>query len=161
MKKNLSRTILKACGFFLIANLPFLTVTQLIGVDTFIDSFHHPSSFLYMKNKTLNSKDTSVGYIILEEPTYEGFSIKEGDRILYYTMKDSLQQTIIYQVKSEKGATIYYTTSTSEGTNGLIYEHQIVGKIIGTSQDTIWSTLCLQLWDLSIRNLNTASLFSD
>jgi hypothetical protein len=99
MKKNIPRTILKLCGFFLIANLPFLTISQLVGVDTFIDSFKHPSSYLYIKSEKLHDTDTNAGYIILEQSTNQGFSIHEGDQILYHTMKDSLQQYIVYQVR--------------------------------------------------------------
>jgi len=105
--------------------------------------------------------DVKAGYIILEQPTYQGFSIQEGDHILYYTMKDSLQQNIVYQVESDDGNTIYYITSYTDNYDGPIYEHQIVGKIIGTSEDDIWNTLCLLLWDLSINNLNAFALFSD
>ena len=160
MKKNIPRTILKLCGFFLIANLPFLTISQLVGVDTFIDSFKHPSSYLYIKSEKLHDTDTNAGYIILEQSTNQGFSIHEGDQILYHTMKDSLQQYIVYQVRSHDGITSYYTTGSSGDTNGPIYEHQVVGKIIGRSQDTLWNTLCLQLWDFSINNLNAVTLFS-
>jgi hypothetical protein len=161
MKKYLPRTILKLCGFFLIANLPFLTISQLVGIDTFIDSFNHPSSFLYLKNEKLHSLDAKAEYIILEQPTYQGFSIQEGDHIIYHTNKESLQQNIVNQVKSDNGITTYYTTSYTDDYNGPIYEQQIVGKVIGRSEDNIWNTLCLQLWDLSINNLNVVALFSD
>jgi len=161
MKKFLPQIIFKLCGFFLIANLPFLTISQLVGIDTFIDSFKHPSSFLYIKNENLDYIDAKTGYIILEQPTYQGFSIQKGDHILYHTMKDSLQQNIVYLVKSDDGITSYYIPSYTDDYDEPIYEHQIVGKIIGISEDNIWNTLCLQLWDLSRNNLNAVVLFSD
>ncbi|MCX6661584.1 MAG: hypothetical protein NTY91_03440 [Euryarchaeota archaeon] len=105
--------------------------------------------------------NVKTGYIILEQPTYQGFSIQDGDHILYHTMKESLQQNIVYQVKTDDGITTYYTTGYTNKYDGPIYEHQIVGKIIGLSEDNIWNTLCLQLWDLSINNLNAVALFSD
>jgi hypothetical protein len=105
--------------------------------------------------------DAKAEYIILEQPTYQGFSIQEGDHILYHTNKESLQQNIVNQVKSDNGITTYYTTSYTDDYDGPIYEQQIVGKIIGRSEDNIWNTLCLQLWDLSINNLNAVALFSD
>ncbi len=161
MKKNLLHTIIKLCGFFIIANLPFLTISQLVGIDTFIDSFKHPGSFYYIKNEKIHCMDVNGGYTILEKPTYQGFSIGEGDQILYHTIKDTLQQRIVYQIKSDDGIKTYYTTSNTDNTEGPIYEHQIIGKIIGRSEDNIWNSLCLQLWDLSIDNLNALTLFSD
>jgi hypothetical protein len=161
MKKFLPQTILKLCGFFLIANLPFLTISQLVGIDTFIDSFKHPSSFYYIKNDKTHSLDPTAGYIILEKPPLQEFAIKEGDSILCHTIKNTLQQRIVYQIKIEDGIKTYYTTGNTDALDGLIYEHQIVGKIIGISEDNIWYALCLQVWDLSIDKLNAVALFSD
>ncbi len=160
MKKNLRHTIIKLCGFFFIANLPFLTISQLVGIDTFIDSFKNPSSFYYLKNDRIHSTDPTAGFIILEKPPYQGSSIKEGDRILCHTMKNTLQQRFVYQIITEDGIKTYYTTSNTETSDGPIYESQIVGKIIGISEDNIWYALCLQVWDLSIDNLNALALFS-
>jgi hypothetical protein len=105
--------------------------------------------------------DVNGAYIILEKPTYQGFSIGEGDRILYHTIKDTLQQRIVYQIKTDDGIKTYYTTSNIDNTEGPIYENQIVGKIIGNSEDNIWNSICLQIWHLSIDNLNALTLFSD
>jgi len=147
--------------FFIIANLPFLTISQLVGINTFIDSFKHPGSFLYIKTEKIHYQDTNGGYIILEKLTSQGFSIAEGDRILYHTIKDTLQQRIVYQIKTDDGIKTYFTTSGIDNNEGPIYEHQIVGKIIGNSEDNIWNSLCLQIWHLSIDNLNALTLFSD
>jgi len=149
------------CGFLIIANLPFLTITHLVGIDTFIDSFNHPDSYYYIKNERIQCMDVKAGYIILEKPTEQEFSVGEGDQILYYTMKDSLQQRTVYQIKSDDGITTYYTVASDIDTyDGPIYEHQIIGKIIGNPKDTIWISLCLQIWDLSIDHLNAMALFS-
>jgi hypothetical protein len=160
MKKNLLRTILKLCGFFIIANLPFLTISQLIGIDTFIDSFNHPSSFYYIKNEKIPNMDSTAGYIILEKPPYQASVIREGDSILCHTIKNTLQQRIVSQIQTKEGITTYYTISYSNTIDAPIYESQILGKIIGTSEDNIWYALCLQVWKLSIEKLNVFVLFS-
>lgn len=161
MKNNLLRRCMKICGFFIIANLPFLTINQLVGVDTFIESFNHPDSFMYIKNELAPGTNINGEYLILKKPSAQGWSIGEGDQILYYSIKDSLQQNIVYQIRSTNGITTYYTIACGADTyDGPIYEHQIIGKIIGNSKDTIWNSLCLQLWKLSIDHLNIMTFFS-
>jgi len=160
MKRNILQAIFKLCGFFLIANLPFLTISQFLGIDTFIDSFEHPNSFYYIKNDKINCLDPKGGYVILEKPTYQGFSIEEGDIILYHTTTDILQQKIVYQIKAEAGVKTYYTSNT-DYLDAPINEHQIIGKIRGRFEDNIWNTFCIQIWDLSIDNLNTFVFFRE
>ena len=105
--------------------------------------------------------DTKAGYIILEKPTEQGFSVGEGDQILYQSMKDRLQQRTVYQIKSNDGITTYYiVASGTDNYEGPIYKHQIIGKIIGNLNDTIWNSFCLQIWELSIDYLNAMALFS-
>ncbi len=158
MKKNLLRTIIKLCGFFIIANLPFLTISQLVGIETFLDSFQHPNSFYYIKNEKVYNIDPTAGYIILEKPPYQMSAIREGDSILCHSIKNTLQQRIVSQIKTEEGITTYYTNSYTDTSDAPIHESQIIGKIIGTSEDNIWYALCLQVWDLSIDKLNVLAL---
>ncbi|HIG99687.1 MAG TPA: hypothetical protein HA258_03800 [Thermoplasmata archaeon] len=161
MKKNLLRAILKLCGFLIIANLPFLTISQLIGIDTFIDSFNHPGSYLYIKNKDVTSMNPATGYIIIEKPTDQASTIREGDSILCHTIKNTLQQRIVSQIYTKDGITTYYTTSYNESIDAPLYESQIIGKIIGTSEDNIWYELCLQAWEISIEKLNILIFFAE
>ncbi len=161
MKKNLLRAILKLGGFLIIANLPFLTISQLIGIDTFIDSFNHPGSYLYIKNKDVTSMNPATGYIIIEKPTDQASTIREGDSILCHTIKNTLQQRIVSQIYTKDGITTYYTTSYNESIDAPLYESQIIGKIIGTSEDNIWYELCLQAWEISIEKLNILIFFAE
>lgn len=161
MKKKFLYTILKLTSFFLIANLPFLTVSQLIGMEAFIDSFKHPNSIISIKSEKIPGMESERGYIILEQPSYQGFSIGEGDRILYQTKKDTLQQNVVSSIKSNDGRRTYYTTSYSDANTGPIYDHQIIGKIIGRSGDNLWISLCLQFWKVSIDRLNIHAFFPE
>jgi hypothetical protein len=161
VKKNLLRAILKLCGFLIIANLPFLTISQLIGIDTFIDSFNHPGSYYYIKNNDVTSMNPATGYIIIEKPTDQTSTIREGDSILCHTIKNTLQQRIVSQIHTKDGITTYYTTSYNESIDAPIYESQIIGKIIGTSEDNIWYELCLQAWEISIEKLNILIFFAE
>jgi hypothetical protein len=161
MKKKFLYPILKFSSFFLLVNLPFLTVSQLIGMDAFIDSFKHPDSIISIKSEKIPGMENEGGYIIIEQPSYQGFSIGEGDCILYQTKKDSLQQNIVSSIKSDEGRKMYYTTSYSDANEGPIYDQQIIGKIIGKSGDNLWVALCLEFWEASIDKLNILTFFSN
>jgi hypothetical protein len=100
------------------------------------------------------------GYIIFEKSTYQGLSIGEGDIILYYTINDTVEQRAVYQKTFENGIKTYYTiTNNKDNVDGPIYDYQIIGKIKGRFDENIWNTLCVQIWDISIDNLNACSLF--
>ncbi len=158
MKKNLPYTVLKLIGFFILVNLPFLTVTHLIGIDTFIDSFQHPTIYSFIKND--DSTNALTGYLVIKIPSNQASVIKEGDSILCHTIKNTVQQRIVSQIQTKDGITIYYTTSLTDSSDAVVYDSQIIGKIIANSGDNLWYTLCLQTWELSIEKLNIQTLFS-
>lgn len=160
MEKNVIQRILKFCVFMVITNLPFITISQLIGIDTFIDSFHHPESYLYIQNERIETPCVFEGYIILEKPINQEYLIKQGDTILYYSQDNSIQQKAVSQIVYLQGMKTYYTTSDNKAApDGPIYDQQIIGTVKGTIDETIWNALCLHLWDLSRNTLNIISLF--
>jgi hypothetical protein len=128
----------------------------------FIDSFQHPNAYQYIKNDKISPNDVKDRYIILEKSTYQGFSVGEGDTILYYTINDTVEQRPVYQKIIENGVKTYYViTNNKANLDGPIYEYQILGKIKGEFDENIWNTLCVQIWDISIDNLNACSLFTN
>lgn len=151
---------MKFCVFFLIVNLPFLTVTSLFGIDTFIDSFKYPNSYVYIKNNRIDIFDTTPGYILLEKPTHQGYTINEGDTILYQTKTETVQRTVIQATSSENGLRRYYTMNQNkEDIDGPVHDYQIIGTIKAKFEDNIWNSLCIQIWEISINNLNAMALF--
>lgn len=159
MEKKIQKHVGNILVFVIIANLPFLTVTSLIGIDTFIDSFHHPESYLILKNERSEIPGLYAGYIILEKPTNQDYHIKQGDVILYYSLDNELQQQIVSMQNYEQGINTYYTI-LEDRLDGPIYDQQIIGKIKGNLDENIWNALCVQIWDLSIDKLNLVALFS-
>ncbi|KYK22213.1 hypothetical protein AYK25_07360 [Thermoplasmatales archaeon SM1-50] len=146
--------------FFLIVNLPFLTITHVFGIETFIDSFKYPNSYQFIKIDKISFLDANAGFILLEKANHQGYNIQENDIILYYTTHDTIQQKIINKTVSENGVNKYYTlTSYTTDSNTIVYEYQIIGKIKGNFDDTIWNTLCIYMWHFSIEKLNTISFF--
>jgi hypothetical protein len=162
MEKKVMKRAVKFITFIICANLPFLTITQFLGIDTFIDSFKHPDSYQYMKNDNLRFPDTTGGYLILEKPTNQDYSIEKGDTILYRTTKDTLRYRVVDQINIQQGTLTYYTYAINEDyLDGPIYDQQIIGKIKGRIDDNIWNAFSLQIWELSIHNLNAAALFAN
>lgn len=153
--------IRKFSVFFIIVNLPFLTVTYLFGVETFIDSFKYPNSFQFIKTDNIPHLDMNAGFILYEKANHEGYMIQERDIILYHTAQDILQQSMVYRIVSENGVNRYYViASDNDDLNTIVNEHQIIGKIKGRFDDTIWTIFCMYIWDLSVDNLNAISFFS-
>jgi hypothetical protein len=162
MEKKVMKRVVKFITFIIIANLPFLTITQLLGIDTFIDSFNHPNSYQYMKNDKLRFADSTGGYLIVQKPTYQDYSIAKGDTILYRTTKDTLRYRVVDQINIQQGALTYYTYAIDEDyLDGPIYDQQIIGIIKGRIDDNFWNVFSLQIWELSIHNLNAAALFTN
>jgi hypothetical protein len=162
MKGKAGKGIVKLCTFFLLANLPFLTMTHLLGIDTFLDSFEHPESYQYMKSDNVQFTERTGGYLVLQNPASEQFSIEKGDTLLYRTKDGAVECRSVYQVTLQRGIKTYYTTTVAEDElDGPIYDHQIIGKVTGIIDDNIWNALSLQIWDLSIENLNAVALFTN
>jgi hypothetical protein len=161
MKRKILNKAGKIFIFLVVANLPFLAVVQLIGMDTFLDSFQNPDSYLYMKNNKESNSNIREGYLILKKPAFQDFIVQNGDTIMYRTMEGSIRCESVLQVQLIHGTTVYYTTTPAEDDiKGPIYDTQILGKVIRIVDDNPWYALSLQLWDFSIKNLNTVSLFS-
>ena len=161
MKQTIPRALLVLGGFFILANLPFLTMSYFLGVENFLDSFEHPSSFLYLKNEQIQTFHSQGGYLILEKPSSEDFFIEEGDMILCYSTTHRLEQHLVSRIQSENGVTTYYaSTSAPEPDDAPIHNSQIVGKISGTMKETLWNSLCLYLWEISINHLNILAFFT-
>jgi hypothetical protein len=160
MERMSRNTWKKICLFFIVANLPFLTMVHLIGNDMFLASFQHPEMYQYIKVQKGNNLILPGGYILLEKPTTEEFLIHNGDTILYQTGEGAVRCEPVLSVELRQGTMVYYTTTPAQDDiKGPIYDTQILGKVTGTIEDNLWNALCLYIWDFSIKNLNAYHLF--
>ena len=77
LKKNLKK-IIKLSIFFIIISLPFLTMTHILGMNTFLDSFENPDSYICLQNdgNWLSTKTNNEEYIIIQTTTHPDFTIK-------------------------------------------------------------------------------------
>ena len=144
----------------MIANLPFLTVVQLLGIDVFLGSFRQPDAYQCVSTYDVSNGVQPNRYLLLETPSNQHFLIQNGDTILYRTGEGAVRCEPVRNIALRQGTILYYTTTAVKGDmTGPIYETQILGKVTGTIDDNIWNAFCLQIWDFSIQNLNIFSYF--
>ncbi|MCK5112845.1 MAG: hypothetical protein KAQ84_04820 [Thermoplasmatales archaeon] len=162
MDKKVANNLLKICAFIAIVNLPFITITQLIGMNAFLDSFDFPESYQYFKSNKLDMDNTDENYLVLQKASHPDFSIIKGDEILYLKDEGGLICRRVYHVSKQEEIKKYYTLNFNEDINGEpIYDHQIIGKIVSVVDNNVWNTLSLKVWDISINNLNAVALFTN
>ena len=163
MDKKTEKDILKICIFITLANLPFITMTQQIGTDTFLDSFENPNHYNYLKFTPLaeDSYIQNEDYILLQRSSHPEFSVSKEDIVVYYKDGEGLCCNKIYNVDSNLPIKKYYTIGCTSHNNKPIYEHNILGKVVGILDDNIWNSLSIKTWETSINNLNIKALFTD
>jgi hypothetical protein len=162
LQRKYVKKVLQLCAFIIIANLPFLTMTRLLGIDTFLDSFQHPTAYQYVKYDKKDGSNQNNVYIILEKPIHQEDSIAQGDIILYRSTESTIKCRIVYSTEVQHGEKIYYTTTFNEDDlDGPIFNSQILGKSTGIIEDNLWNALSVYIWGLVIQNLNTIAFFTD
>jgi hypothetical protein len=160
LKKRILPTIGKICLFIIIANLPFLTISSLIGVDTFLDSFQHPIMYQYLKNDGKTIPDIGKTYILIQRSPTPGCAVEQGDTILYRTVEGTVRCEPVLQVQYYKGIIFYYTSGPQgSDKDGPIYNSQVLGKVVCTLDDSPWNAISLYIWGLSKADLNIFTLF--
>ena len=153
-KKTLLRTI-KFCLFILITSLPFISITQTIGVETFLDSFENSEYYLCFQDDdgiyATNSDDNM--YMIIQKSNHPDFSADKEDLIIYLTNDDEIACSQVYHVSSI-GTIKRYNIQDKESIGHYVLENQVLGKIIKTVDNNIWNSISISIWEISINNLN-------
>jgi signal peptidase I len=163
MKKNVKNAI-KICIFLIIANLPFITATQLIGMDTFLDSFENPNYYHCIQGSGISMEPNinDGNYILLQKSSHPKFQVTEGDIILY--LKDNGESVChrVYQINSIGPIKKYHTIGDNNKlADRPIYESQINGKVVNVIDNNLWNIISMEIWDASIHNFNVNYLFTD
>lgn len=159
MKRVIKKTI-KICVFILLACLPFVYVTQMIGIDIFLDSFENPQYYLCVQDKdnALGSY-TNGDYLIIQKSSHPDFMIIESDSIIYCKNDGEIAYTKVNHINSIAAIRRYYIENQNEDTyDRLIFENQILGKIVKIMDDNIWNSISITIWEKSIHNLNPRAL---
>jgi len=156
MKENLKK-IIKLSIFLIVASLPFLTMTQIIGMETFLDSFEHPESYICLENngKMFGTKTESGEYILLQRASHPDFKIKESDTVIYCNYNGEIACSQIKEKEYYMSSIKRYSPINSNKQEGeIIFENQIIGKVVKTIDENLWTALSIKLWEISIYNLN-------
>jgi len=153
MKEQIKKT-LQFSIFILIVASPFISVTQIMGMEIFLDSFENPEYYLSLK---YNNNDKN--YLIIQKSNHPDFNIKENDVIIYSTESGSIAYDTIHEIQSMGTLKRYYITSNKEQNNEApIYQFQIIGKVVKTVEDNIWNSISIKVWETSINTLNIRAL---
>ena len=162
MKDRKFRTATKLCLFLTIASLPFISVTQIIGLETFLDSFENPDHYICIQNNDgfFATQSGNKEYIIIQMSSHPDFTIQKNDYIIYFTNDEEIACSQVYHISSI-GATKRYHVMDSQNVGRYIFEKQLIGKVIKTVDDNIWNSISMTIWDISINNLNIRALLTD
>ena len=160
MKKTII-TIAKFSLFLTLSILPFISITQLLGIDAFLDSFENPDYYLVLENQGYISGSTiqKNDLVIIQKSTHPTFDIQKNDYIVYFSNNDILNCNKVSSIEI-LGANKFYSFY-DEADNNRIYEKQVLGKIINSIDNNIWNSITTKLWDISINKLNLKALISD
>ena len=126
MKKTLKK-IIKLSILLIIISFPFLTITQIIGMDAFLDSFEHPESYICLQDEgnLLGVKTKELEHVIIQRASHPDFKIEDKDSIIYYDSYGDITCDKItqknYQMNSIKQ---YHTINNEDQNNETIYESQ-------------------------------------
>ena len=161
MKKQILKDILKICVFIALANLPFLTLTQILGMDMFLDTFSNAEAYDYLKSDQFELDEFNKSFVVIQKTSHPNFSITPGDQLFYLKDEAGLLCRTVIQASNIDENYRYYTITFDQEMNEIVFEHQIVGKIVSIVEDNLWNSLSLQIWDVTINNLNAAALFTD
>lgn len=155
--KNISKMIL----FLGIILLPFLNITNIMGVETFLDSFENSESYILLKNDDHISATDALeqSYIIIQRVDHPEFKVDVNDEILYSTYKGDIVCDKIIDIKDIGGYKIFNIKQNelNEESN-VVYDNQIIGKVIKIVDENILNTISLKTWSITIDNLNINSI---
>ena len=163
MKKTIKRAI-KLCIFLSLANLPFITATQLIGIGTFLDSFENPEMYYYIQGNGYSMEPTITdgNYILLQKSSHPSFSVEQGDVVLYFKDNGARICHRIHHISAIGPFKRYHTMGDNNNLcDKPIYEYQIIGKVVGIIDNNIWNKISMDIWDIAIHEFNVNALFND
>ena len=149
------------CIIILIAILPFLTVTQYMGIECFLDSFDNPDQYYY-STKLLSYTQTSTPdnkCLVIQRSTHPSFTISEDDVIIYYSQSGITCDTVA-MVIDQPVQKIYTNSVLAAQYPSPILDEEVLGKVVAIVDDNLWNSLAFSFWDTSTADLNVRALLS-
>jgi hypothetical protein len=162
--KEIVKNVFNLCVFISLVNLPFITVTQLISTDTFLDSFENPDFYLYLQSGgySMEPDIKEEDYILLQKSSHPDFNIQVGDVILYCKDNGEIACNRIRNINGISSVKRYHIIDDNGNlTDKHIYGSQIIGKIVSVVNTNLWDVISMKIWDMTIHNLNVRALFTN
>ena len=156
------KSAIKLCIFISLANLPFITISQLIGMDTFLDSFENPNFYLYLQDSvhSIESNIKEGTFIIFQKSSHPDFTVMERDTILLCKDDEGIVFHRVYHINCIGSVKRYHIMDNNKSlADKPIYENQIIGKVLSVVDTNLWNVISMKIWDLSIHNLNIRALY--
>jgi hypothetical protein len=156
------KNVAKALVFITIAILPFISITNMIGLDAFLDSFENPDAYVCLKNSgnIVGLKTQEDNYIIIQKTDHPDFELKQDDKVVYFEINGEMAYDTIYEINGIGPLKRYYTYSSLKNEmNSPVFSTQIIGKVVKIVDNNIWNDLSIQLWEASIDYLNIERAF--
>jgi len=147
-------TILKGLAAIIILCLPFITLIASLGPDTLLDTYRHPDQYRYITGSSPSSQATQR-YLLLKD-LHQSDAVQKGDPILYQD-DDGLHSATVCAVIPPPTNLVYIATDTADH---AICPHDILGRITGSLDQSPWSLLALQVWDLTAHTLNPSAFLA-
>jgi len=161
MKKKI-KNVIKFFIFISLVSLPFITITQILGMEAFLDSFENPAYYICLQDKDntfgLNTKNEE--YLVIQKSSHPEFNIKKSDSIIYCKNNGDIACNKIYNINNIGATKRYYTTGENDIVSQPIYDSQIIGKVITVIDSNIWNFISIKIWEVSIHNLNLRVLLA-
>ena len=159
-KKRIIKNAIKVCIFISLASFPFITITQMIGMNTFLDSFENPEHYICLQDKdnSLGSNIKNGEYIIIQKSSHPEFSVKKSDSIIYCKNGGGIACDKIHYISNIGAIRRYHTAEENDIKGQPIYKSQIIGKVINVTDGNIWNSISIKIWETSIHNLNLRAL---
>jgi len=136
--------------FLFVFSMPFISVAHTIGTDVFLDSFENSEHYYLLE------KDDKK--IIVQTSDAPGFSIDSGETMLFYSEDGELSYGKINRISSICGTRVYTIQNDVEQ---MISEQSIIGKIVKQTDNNFLNSISMNLWDISVHNLNINALVAD
>lgn len=162
--KEIVKNVFNLCVFISLVNLPFITVTQLISTDTFLDSFENPDFYLYLQSGgySMEPDIKEEDYILLQKSSHPDFNIRDGDVIIYCKDDGEIVCNKICNINCISSVKRYHITDDNGNlTDKHIYGSQIIGKIVSVVNTNLWDVISMKIWDMTIHNFNVRALFTN
>ncbi len=158
---KIKKRLIKLAIFVLIVNLPFITIIQIIGIDSFLDSFKNPDvyDFLATDIYSIYADTGREKYILLQKASYPNFSIENGDTILYCTNQGKTACDKVQQINCV-GPIKKYDVMHKNTSETPIYETQVYGKVLGFVDNNPWNILSIKIWEISTHIVNFNTFFA-